>query len=90
MLISAAVRPRNMKRGISDKKLCKALGFKEAVGLHDICGRLELSADRPSDFFFLKELYRAVSPFSSSKSTRILVEVDGNMTAEFNWKNEEL
>ena len=89
MLISAAVRPRGLKRGVTDKKLCKSLGFEEAVGLHDICGKLELSADRPSDFFFLRELYRAVSPISTNKSARILVEVDGKMTAEYTWKSED-
>jgi len=86
MLIHAAVRPRGLKRGMTDKKLGKSLGFDEAVGLQDVCGRLELSATKQSEFFFLKELYRAVTPLSGNKSTRIIIEIDGENVATYSYE----
>lgn len=57
MLIDASTRPRNLKRGVSMKKLSKALGFEKEVGLHEAVGRLELSAEQPSEFRFLAALF---------------------------------
>lgn len=89
MLISAAVRPRNLKRGVTDKKLGKMLGFEEAVGLTQVCGRIELSADRPQEFFFLRELYRALTPFTGMKSARIIIEINGKEEAVYSYDKEE-
>ena len=56
MLISASVRPRGLKRGRNmEKKLAEILHCE--ADLRDMVGRLELSADRPSEFAFLRELY---------------------------------
>lgn len=56
MLITASVRPKGLKRGVTCKAWCKAIGFKEEVGLHETCGRLELSAAGPQDAAFLHSL----------------------------------
>lgn len=87
MLISASVRPRGLKRGVTDKKLGELLGFKEAVGLNDVCGKLELSADKPSEFFFLKYLYEAVGD-RGNKAVKVTVEIDGKEVAKY-WKDAE-
>ena len=76
MNIEASVRPRNLKRGTSDKKLAAALGFKEPIGLSDAVGRLEFSAESRGEFMFLKGLYKAFHPLSD-KPTRIIVEIGG-------------
>lgn len=89
MLISAAVRPRNLRRGVTDKKLGKLLGFEEAVGLTQVCGRIELSASEPREFFFLRELYHALTPTTGMKSARIVVEIDGKEVAQYSYKPED-
>lgn len=76
MIIEASVRPKNMKRGVSTKSLCQALGFRSEVGLHNLVGKLNLSAEEPGDFGFLLGLYRALSPTGRSKIT---VELDGKV-----------
>lgn len=83
MIITASVRPRGLKRGTTDKKLAQLLGFEESVGLAKICGRIELSATRANEFYFLKELYNALMPCEGTKSTRIIVEIDGKEVAVY-------
>jgi len=56
MNIDLGVTPKGLKRGVSVKKWCQALGFKDAVGLADTCGRIELNATSPNDCRFLKVL----------------------------------
>lgn len=76
MIIAANVRPRNLKRGVTDKKLGELLGFKEAVGLSQTCGRLELSAESPKEFAFLHALHRSINPLKN-ESSKIIIEVNG-------------
>ena len=76
MLIEASVRPRNMKRGAKTKDLCKALGFKDEVGLSQMVGRLDLSAEHPHEFGLLLGLFNAFHPIRN-QSAKITVEIDG-------------
>ena len=82
MLIQASVRPRNMKQGITTKKLCQELGFKKEVGLTQICGRLDLSATRPQDFGILVALFNAFSPVSND-SSEIIIKRNGKMVMTY-------
>ena len=82
MLISADVRPRNLKKGVSLKKFCEALGFKDMVGLRQLCGRLELSGETQSEFAFLTALNEAFCPWHD-KSSRIVVEIDGKQVCSY-------
>lgn len=83
MLISASVRPRNLKRGTTDKKLCQLLGFKEAVGLSQLCGRIELSAEQPGEFGFLTNLFRAFQPLKDDKKVRVVIEINGKPSCAY-------
>jgi hypothetical protein len=74
MLISASIRPRGIKRGVSDKKLAAALGIEPC--LTKMVGRLELSANRPQEFAFLHAIYEAFHPVKN-QSSKIIVEIDG-------------
>lgn len=90
MLIQASVRPRNMKRGITTKKLCHELGFNEEVGLTKICGRLDLSATRHQDFGILVALLNALSPVGDD-SSEIVIKRNGKevMTYKHEPKTKE-
>lgn len=49
MIISASVRPRGLKRGVSTKKVHEAMGWPEEMGLSKVCMQLDLTAERPSE-----------------------------------------
>jgi hypothetical protein len=87
MIIEASVRPRNVKRGVSTKKLCQALGFKDEVGLNSMCGRLDLSAERPGEFGFLAAMFRALA--HSNESSEITVSVDGKKLVTYSHPGEQ-
>src|ERR1700721_769319 len=89
MHIHASVRPNGLKRGVTDKKLGELLGFKEAVGLTDVCGMLALSATQPREFFFLKELYEAVTPMASTKTSENIVQINGKETARYSYDADD-
>jgi hypothetical protein len=82
MLIEASTKPRNLKRGYKVKKLHKALGFSDEVGLYDCCGRLNLSAEEPNEFAVLTGLLKALMPVKNSRS-KITVEIDGEKLFEY-------
>lgn len=82
MLISASSRPKNLKRGTSMKKFCQALGFKDEVGLTQLCGRIELSGEQPTEFAFLLGLFRAFHPLKD-ESTEILIKINGKRFASY-------
>ena len=56
MNITASVRPRGLKRGVSNAKLASLIGC-ESLDLRDVCGRLQFSATYVSDFRFLAAMW---------------------------------
>lgn len=91
MRITASVRPSGLKRGTTDKKLCKLLGLKETVGLSHICGRLELNATRPVEFEILHAIYEVVMGGEWGGGGRIsIVNKDGKRTRWFVPTKKEL
>ena len=82
MIIEARVRPKYLKRGVSMKKFCQALGFKEEVGLSQLCCHFALSGESGPEFGFLTNLYRAFQP-AKNQSTRVVIEIDGKAVCQY-------
>lgn len=80
MLIEASVRPRNMKRGVKIERLAEAL--KTEPSLSKMVGRMDLSAEKPFEFAFLRELYRAFCPIGT-EPTKITIEIAGKTTCTY-------
>ena len=80
MNIGLSVRPSGLKKGVSTKKWCQALGFPQEVGLSKTCGQIELNAQGPQDCAFLL----AVSNALSGKGRIVIYDEDGKEVAQ--WK----
>ena len=59
MMTKGSIRPKGLKRGVSTKKWCAALGVAE--DLRETCGNLELTASGPQDAEFLRQMFWAMT-----------------------------
>ena len=57
MFTHASVKPKGLKKGVTEKKWCQALGFKDVVGLSQTVGQLDFSATGRDDAVFLCLLF---------------------------------
>jgi len=79
VITTAQVKPKGLKRDVTEKKWCQALGFKDAVGLSDTVGNIELSSCGPHDSAFLVYLFDVFADGGSIET----FDNDGKKTSKY-------